>query len=206
VPVVQPHGDWILFHSWNGHALRIGGADFGGLGSGIWVMKRDGTARYEPAEYDYELILSVFSQSFLQPVFQQATDVWEMMLRWNRARRRFEPRPVRRRTDSGANAWVIPSSHGTGGRRLLWTQNKSGDGYRIDQEPRRERAPQRDRRATEPASIRSCRSRSTSCRRSARRPPASCAIRRRTRTTAHVAPSGVRRRTLRRHASAASRE
>jgi hypothetical protein len=88
----------------------------------------------EPAEYDYELILSVFSQSFLQPVFQQATDVWEMMLRWNRARRRFEPGRVRRRTDSGANACVIPEfAWDPGGRRLLWTQNKSGDGYRIDQ-------------------------------------------------------------------------
>ena len=39
VPVVQPHGDWILFHSWNGHALRIGGAGFGGIGSEVWVMK-----------------------------------------------------------------------------------------------------------------------------------------------------------------------
>jgi WD40-like Beta Propeller Repeat len=243
VPVVQPDGDWILFHSWNGHALRIGGAGFGGLGSEVWVMRRDGTQRtnltrdsefhdnfhaywspdgkyivwtalswnaaeggngrsdirvarfdargpdgprlvdehvvrpgnghwYEtqwwapdgsgflytetvdtainpelffcrlrdraravcrperltvdpawdeqaiftpdmdhvlfmssrglpgghedwahvtallqlPADYDYALVLSVFSQSFLQPVFQQATDLWEMRLRWNRGR------------------------------------------------------------------------------------------------------------------------
>ena len=33
VPVVQPRGDWILFHSWNGHTVRIGGPGFGGLGS-----------------------------------------------------------------------------------------------------------------------------------------------------------------------------
>jgi len=291
VPVVQPHGDWILFHSWNGHALRIGGAGFGGLGSEVWVMKRDGTQRsnltrdtefhdnfhaywspdgryiawtalswnrdeggngrseirvarfdprgpsgprlvdehvvrpgnghwYEtqwwapdgsgflytetvdtainpelffcrlrdrargacrpvrltfdaawdeqavftrdmnrvlfmssrglpgahddwahvaallrlPADYDYELILSVFSQSFLQPVFQQATDLWEMTLRWNRARTRFKPGPVRRLTDSGADGWVIPEfAWDPAGRRLLWTQNKFGDGYRIGQ-------------------------------------------------------------------------
>jgi hypothetical protein len=45
VPVVQRGGDWILFHSWNGHGVRIGGAGFGGLGSDVWVMRRDGSQR-----------------------------------------------------------------------------------------------------------------------------------------------------------------
>src|SRR5262249_5487476 len=45
VPVVQPHGPWILFHSWNGHALRIGSPGFGGLGPDLWVVRRDGSQR-----------------------------------------------------------------------------------------------------------------------------------------------------------------
>ncbi|MFN8162135.1 MAG: hypothetical protein U0R52_13935 [Solirubrobacterales bacterium] len=45
VPVVQPDGDWILFHSWHDHAVRIGSPGFGGLGSDVWVMRRDGSRR-----------------------------------------------------------------------------------------------------------------------------------------------------------------
>lgn len=45
VPVVQPRGKWILFHSWNGHAVRVGSPGFGGLGSDVWVMTRDGRRR-----------------------------------------------------------------------------------------------------------------------------------------------------------------
>lgn len=291
VPVVQPHGDWILFHSWNGHAVKVGSPGFGGLGSDVWVMRRDGSQRtnltpdtdfhdnfhaywspdgrhvvwtaldwnadeggdgksdvrvarfdphgpegprlvgahavrpanghwYEtqwwapdgsgflytetvdnavnpelffcrlpdrahgacrpvrlthdlawdeqaiftrdmsrilfmssrnlpgahndwalastlldlPADYDYVLILLVFSDSYLQPVFQQATDLWEMRLRWNRAHTRFKPGPVRRLTTSGDDGWVIPEfAWDPRGRRLLWTQNKFPDGARVDQ-------------------------------------------------------------------------
>ena len=45
VLVVQPNGKWILFHSWNGHSIRLGGAGFGGVGSDVWVMTRDGKRR-----------------------------------------------------------------------------------------------------------------------------------------------------------------
>jgi WD40-like Beta Propeller Repeat len=45
VPVVQPHGRWILFHSWHGHAVKVGSPGFGGLGSDVWVMTRDGRRR-----------------------------------------------------------------------------------------------------------------------------------------------------------------
>src|SRR5262245_61603549 len=45
VPVAQPHGKWILFHSWNGHTIRVGAPGFGGLGSEVWVMTRDGQQR-----------------------------------------------------------------------------------------------------------------------------------------------------------------
>src|SRR5689334_20126690 len=43
VPVVQPNGPWVLFHSWNGHGVRVGAPGFGGIGSDVWVMRRDGS-------------------------------------------------------------------------------------------------------------------------------------------------------------------
>jgi Tol biopolymer transport system component len=288
VPVAQPHGDWILFHSWSGHSVTIGGPGFGGLGSDVWVMRRDGSQRtnltastelhdnfhaywspdgryivwsalnwnaaeggngrsdvrvarfdpsgprlvdehvvrpgnghwYEtqwwapdgsgflytetadlainpelffcrlprraggecrpvrltqdlawdeqaiftpdmnriifmssrnlpgahndwaaatalldlPADYDYALILSVFTNNFLQPILEQATDLYELRLRWNRARTRFKPGAVRRLTTSGEQGWVIPEfTWDPSGRRLLWTQNKFNGGRRVDQ-------------------------------------------------------------------------
>ena len=291
VPVVQPHGRWILFHSWNGHAVTLGGPGFGGLGSDLWVMTRDGgertnltrdtelhdnfhaywspdgryivwtaliwntqeggdgksdirVARFDPhgpngprlvdehvvrpgnghwyetqwwapngsgflytetvdtainpelffcrlknpahgacqperltddpawdeqaiftpdmerivfmssrnlpgaqndwstaarllqlpAEYDFALIFSVFSDGYLQPTFQQATDLYELSLRWNRERTRFKPGAVRRLTTSGEIGWVIPEfAWDPDGRRLLWTQNRFPDGIRLDQ-------------------------------------------------------------------------
>jgi hypothetical protein len=291
VPVVQPHGRWILFHSWSGHTVRIGAPGFGGLGSDVWVMTRDGTqatnltpdaefhdnfhaywspngrwivwtalswnadeggdgrsdvrvARFDPhgpngprlvdehvvrpanghwyetqwwapdgsgflytetvdtavnpelffcrlpdpargacrprrltddlawdeqavftpdmqrvlfmssrglpgahndwtaaaallqlpADWDYELILPVFAQSYLQPIFQQATDLHELTLRWDRRRTRFKPGSLRRLTTSGDDGWVVPEfAWDPRGRRLLWTQNRFPDGQRIDQ-------------------------------------------------------------------------
>jgi hypothetical protein len=289
VPVVQPGGDWILFHSWNGHGVRVGGAGFGGIGSDVWVMRRDGSQRtnlmqspefhdnfhaywspngkfivwtalnwdpndaaangkseirvarfdpsgprlvdahvvrpgnghwYEtqwwapdgsgflytetydeavnpelffcrlrdparddcqpvrltthpawdeqaiftpdmsriifmssrdlpgahndwailakllglPADFDHVLILLVFSDSFLQPVLQQPTDLWELKLRWNASRTRFKPGALRRLTYTGEEGWVIPEfTWDPGGKRLLWTQNKYPDDVRVDQ-------------------------------------------------------------------------
>jgi hypothetical protein len=291
VPVVQPRGRWILYHSWSGHGVRVGSPGFGGLGSDVWVMTRDGTrhtnltrtaelqdafhaywspdgrwivwtaldwnpetggngksdirvARFDPngpdgprlvdehvvrpgnghwyetqwwapdgsgflytetfdravnpelffcrlpnpargecrpvrltdhpawdeqaiftkdmsrilfmssrdlpgahndwskvatllelpADYDHVLILFVFGRSFLQPVFQQATDLWEMKLRWNAARTRFKPGALRRLTRTGEEGWVIPEfAWDPSGRRLLWTQNKFPPTRRVDQ-------------------------------------------------------------------------
>ncbi|HLY37859.1 MAG TPA: hypothetical protein VKU61_07475 [Candidatus Binatia bacterium] len=290
VPVVQPNGPWVLFHSWNGHSVRVGSPGFGGIGSDVWVMRRDGSlatnltrtgelhdnfhaywspdgryivwtaldwdpadggngrsdvrvARFDPhgpdgprlvdehavrprnghwyetqwwapdgsgflytetadtavnpelffcrlpqrsgtchpvrlttdpawdeqavftpdmnhivfmssrnlpgahndwatlatllglpAEYDYELILFVFSDGFLQPRLQQATDLYELTLRWNRDRTRFKPGPVRRLTTSGESGWVIPEfAWDPRGRTLLWTQNKFPEARRLDQ-------------------------------------------------------------------------
>ena len=87
-----------------------------------------------PAEYDYELILLVFSDGFLQPVLQQATDLYEITLRWNRDHTRFKRGPMRRLTHSGEDGWVIPEfTWDPSGQRLLWTQNKFADARRIDQ-------------------------------------------------------------------------
>jgi hypothetical protein len=288
VPIVQPHGHWILFHSWNGHRARIGGPGFGGIGSDVWVMTRDGRRRtnltrtaelhdnfhaywspdgrylawtaldwnptdggtgrsevrvarfdsrgprlvdehsvrppnghwYEtqwwapdgsgflytetadtainpelyfcrlpdpargrcrpqrltrnpawdeqatftpdmsrivfmssrglpgaqndwskvagflhiPATYDYLLVLSVFNQGFLQPKLEQATDLYELKLRWNHARTRFREAGLRRLTRTGRDGWIIPEfAWDPSGRRLLWTENKIPDGVRIDQ-------------------------------------------------------------------------
>jgi WD40-like Beta Propeller Repeat len=283
VPVPEPHGDWILFHSWHGHSVRVGSPGFGGLGSDVWVMTRDGRHRtnltktgelhdnfhaywspdgryiawtaldwnsadggngksdvrvgrfepdarggprladvhtvrpgnghwYEtqwwapdgsgflytetydtalnpelffcrlpdpargacrpqrltrnpawdeqavftpdmsrivfmstrdhagafnnwsqlatllklPASYDYAIILPVFSESFLQPVFQQADDLYAIDLRWNASHTRFRQRgPVRRLTRSGGAGWVIPEfAWDPSGTRLLWTQSR----------------------------------------------------------------------------------
>jgi len=87
-----------------------------------------------PAEYDFALIFTVFSDGYLQPVFQQATDLWEMTLRWSRDHTRFKPGPVRRLTRSGENGWVIPEfAWDPRGRTLLWTQNKFPEARRLDQ-------------------------------------------------------------------------
>ncbi len=292
VPVVRPGGRWILFHSWNGRAVRLGGAGFGGIGSDVWAMTRDGRRRtnltrgpefsdnfhaywspdgrhivwtalnwnaaeggngrseirvarfdpngprgprlvdehavrpgnghwYEtqwwapdgsgflytettgtaidpelffcrlpdpdrgrcrpsrltrnpawdeqaiftpdmdrvifmssrglrgayddwsraarflelPARYDYLLVLSVFSDSFLQPVLGQATDLWSQRLRWSPHRARVRPlgRP-QRLTRTGARGWIVPEfAWDPAGRRLLWTENRYPPDVRVDQ-------------------------------------------------------------------------
>jgi len=291
VPVAQPGGDWILFHSWVGHTVRVGSPGFGGLGSDVWVMRRDGSqqtnltqsgdfednfhaywspdgqhlvwtalnwnaqaggdgksdvrvARFDPngpngprlvdehvvrpgnghwyetqwwapdgsgflytetadtainpelyfcrledpdhgacrrvrmthdpawdeqaiftpdmsriifmssrnlpgahndwahvatllnlpAKYDYAIILSVFSDSFLQPILEQATDLYEMTLDWNLGHTLFKPGAIRRLTQSGVDAWVIPEfAWDPSGQRLLWTQSRMRSGVRVDQ-------------------------------------------------------------------------
>jgi len=87
-----------------------------------------------PATYDYVIILFVFSSSFLQPVLQQPTDLYEIELDWNRSHTAFKPGRVRRLTRTGEQGWVIPEfAWDPTGRRLLWTQNKFNDGRRVDQ-------------------------------------------------------------------------
>jgi Tol biopolymer transport system component len=47
VPAVRPQGDWILFHSWNGHHLTIGSPGYGGMGSELWAMRPDGSHKVQ---------------------------------------------------------------------------------------------------------------------------------------------------------------
>jgi hypothetical protein len=76
----------------------------------------------------------VFNDNYLQPVLQQATDLYEITLRWNQAHTRFKPGAVRRLTHFGDDGWVIPEfAWEPGGRRLLWTQNRFAPGRRVDQ-------------------------------------------------------------------------
>src|SRR3954453_15454642 len=43
VPAVRPQGDWVLFHSWNGHHITFGSPGYGGIGSELWVMRPVGS-------------------------------------------------------------------------------------------------------------------------------------------------------------------
>jgi Tol biopolymer transport system component len=292
VPAVRPGGRWILFHSWSGHAARLGGPGFGGIGSDVWVMTRDGRRRtnltasgelndnfhaywspdgrwiawtslnwngaeggtgrsdvrvarfdpngprgprlvdehvvrppnghwYEtqwwapdgsgflytettgrainpelffcrlpspahgrcrpsrlthnpawdeqalftpdmrrvlfmssrglpgayddwsrvarflelPARYDYLLVLSVFSESFLQPVLGQATDLYAQDVRWSGGRARVRAAGAPRRiTSGGRDGWIVPEfALDHGGRRVLWTENRFPSSARVDQ-------------------------------------------------------------------------
>src|SRR3954449_8070185 len=47
VPAVRPQGDWILFHSWNGHHLTVGSPGYGGMGSELWAMRPDGSRKVQ---------------------------------------------------------------------------------------------------------------------------------------------------------------
>src|SRR5262249_11635966 len=87
-----------------------------------------------PAEFDYALILPVFSDNYLQPILAQSTDLYEMTLDWNDDHSRFAPGTIRRLTTTGESGWVIPEfAWAPTSQRLLWTQSKFSDGRRLDQ-------------------------------------------------------------------------
>src|SRR4051812_16469194 len=39
VPAPRPQGDWVLFHSWNGHHITFGSPGYGGVGPGGWGVR-----------------------------------------------------------------------------------------------------------------------------------------------------------------------
>jgi Tol biopolymer transport system component len=83
------------------------------------------TALGLPANFDYILILPVFEATFLQPVFEQDNDLYELTLATGQ---------VRRLTKDGDHGWIIPEfAWDPTGTRLLWTESKIDEGVRIDQ-------------------------------------------------------------------------
>src|SRR5687768_7054174 len=86
-----------------------------------------------PADYDYALILPIFEVAFLQPVFEQANDLYDFKVTYTDAEVSGAG-PVRRLTTSGEQGWVKPEfAFDDAGRRLLWTQVRIHEGVRVDQ-------------------------------------------------------------------------
>ena len=74
-------------------------------------------------DLDYLLILPLFEAGFLQPVGQEATDLYMLPL--------AHPRRVRRLTHDGDAGWITPEfTWDPTNRFLLWTENRFPDGYR----------------------------------------------------------------------------
>jgi Tol biopolymer transport system component len=79
------------------------------------------------ASYDHVLSLPIFEVGFLQPVFPEATDLYQLDLR---------TQSVRRLTDDGDDGWIIPEFVWDHRRdRLFWTESKFVDGVRVDLPP-----------------------------------------------------------------------
>jgi hypothetical protein len=85
-----------------------------------------------PTDYDYALVLPVFYLGFLQPVFQQANDLYDFRVRRDASGEISGAGEVRRLTHNGDEGWVKPE-FAFRGRRLLYTQVRVNDGVRIDQ-------------------------------------------------------------------------
>ncbi len=80
-----------------------------------------------PNDYDYILILPLFEAGFLQPVGQEATDLYELDLKTG---------SVRRLTTDGDDGWITPEfTWDPSGSYLMWTENRFPDGYRYPLPP-----------------------------------------------------------------------
>jgi hypothetical protein len=76
-----------------------------------------------PNDYDYLLILPLFEAGFLQPVGQEATDLYEIPF--------AHPNEIRRLTTDGDDGWITPEfTWDPTNRFLMWTENRFPDGYR----------------------------------------------------------------------------
>jgi hypothetical protein len=81
-----------------------------------------------PNDYDYMLILPLFEAGFLQPVGQEATDLYEVPF--------SDPSKVRRLTSDGNDGWITPEfTWDPSNRCLVWTENRLPDGYRYQLPP-----------------------------------------------------------------------
>ncbi len=76
-----------------------------------------------PSDVDYLLILPIFEAGFLQPVGQEATDLYMTSL--------ANPKTVTRLTIDGNDGWITPEfGWDPSGQCLVWTENRFPDGYR----------------------------------------------------------------------------
>jgi Tol biopolymer transport system component len=76
-----------------------------------------------PADFDYILTLPLFEAGFLQPVAQEATDLYEIDLATG---------SVRRLTHSGDDGWIVPEfTWSPDNSYLLWTEAKFKDDERV---------------------------------------------------------------------------
>ncbi|HEY1356765.1 MAG TPA: hypothetical protein VGF21_00525 [Thermoleophilaceae bacterium] len=74
---------------------------------------------------DYLLILPVFEAGFLQPVAEEATDLYELNMRSGATRRLTGPA-------DGDKGWIVPEFTWEPGRARLWfTENKFQEGTRV---------------------------------------------------------------------------
>jgi Tol biopolymer transport system component len=80
-----------------------------------------------PSDYDYLLILPIFEVGFLQPVGQEATDLYELDLATG---------SVRRLTTDGDDGWITPEfTWDPTNQFLMWTENRFPDGLRYSFPP-----------------------------------------------------------------------
>jgi Tol biopolymer transport system component len=95
---------------------------------GLWNTWAQGfAAAGTPNTIDNILILPLFEAGFLQPLFPESNDLYELNLR---------TRAVRRLTTDGDDGWITPEfAWDSAGKRLLWTQLKYRDGLRTPLPP-----------------------------------------------------------------------
>jgi Tol biopolymer transport system component len=104
----------------------------------IWMSTRDHPGLWNtwanasssaglPNDFDYLTILPMFEAGFLQPVFPESNDLYELNLK---------TRAVRRLTSDGDDGWITPEfAWDATGKRLLWTEVKYRDGIRTPLPP-----------------------------------------------------------------------
>jgi Tol biopolymer transport system component len=95
---------------------------------GLWNTWAQGLATAgTPNTIDNILILPLFEAGFLQPLFPESNDLYELNLK---------TRAVRRLTTDGDDGWITPEfAWDSAGKRLLWTELKYRDGVRTPLPP-----------------------------------------------------------------------
>ncbi|MEA2494352.1 MAG: TolB protein [Thermoleophilaceae bacterium] len=95
---------------------------------GLWNTWAQGFATAgTPNTIDNILILPLFEAGFLQPLFPESNDLYELNLK---------TRAVRRLTTDGDDGWITPEfAWDSAGKRLLWTELKYRDGVRTPLPP-----------------------------------------------------------------------